>query len=86
LGSLEKSNYPVCHSETSVLTVSEKNEEEAKLEDLKIQCTLEQENELKVIKGKKIEENQVRSRNRKNRIIRFANPDYPIFPKQIESK
>jgi hypothetical protein len=35
--------------------------------------------------GTKIEENQARSRSHKNRTIRFAKPEYPVFSKQIES-
>jgi hypothetical protein len=36
--------------------------------------------------GTKIEENQAKSRSRKNRTIRFAKPEYPVFPEQIESE
>jgi hypothetical protein len=34
--------------------------------------------------GTKIEENQVRSRSRKNRTIQFVKLDYPVFLEQIE--
>jgi hypothetical protein len=34
----------------------------------------------------KIEENQARSRSHKNRTIRFAKLEYPVFPEQIESE
>jgi hypothetical protein len=34
----------------------------------------------------KIEENQVRSRSHKNRILRFVKPEYPVFLEQINSE
>jgi hypothetical protein len=34
--------------------------------------------------GTKIEENQARSKSRKNRAIQFDKPEYPVFLEQIE--
>jgi outer membrane biogenesis lipoprotein LolB len=34
--------------------------------------------------GTKIEENQARSKSRKNRTIQFDKPEYPVFLEQIE--
>jgi hypothetical protein len=65
------------------LIVSEQNHERAKLEDPKY---LKARKGTKRHKGTKIEENQIKSQSRKNHIILFAKPDYPIFPVQIESE
>jgi hypothetical protein len=56
-----------------------KTEEGAKIEDLKIQCVLKQENGLKRHQGTKIEENQARSQGHKNQTIRFATPEHPVL-------
>jgi hypothetical protein len=39
----------------------------------------------KIHQGNKIEENQARRQNHKNRTIRFVKSDYPVFLEQIKS-
>jgi hypothetical protein len=72
-GSLKNWTIQFAISEHPILKVSEKNVERAKLEDLKIQGVLKQEKGLEGIMGP-------RSQSRKYQTIRFAKPDYLVFP------
>jgi hypothetical protein len=79
LASLEKQTIRFPILDCPVLAVSEQSQGRSQIQRFEDPRCFEARKGAKRHQVTEIEENQVRSRSRKNRTIRFAKPEYPVF-------